>query len=63
MWLGRSDPEEGGGEVRHWNPEPDHTGPQGPWRGLWLFPSEKEGSEQGTDVNGHECSQPVSGYM
>ena len=53
--------EEEGDEVRDWNP--DHAGPQGPWGGLWLFPSEKEGSEQGTDVNGHECSQPVPGCM
>ena len=27
MWLGQSDPEGGGGEVRDWNPEPDHTAP------------------------------------
>ena len=41
----------------------NHAGPQGPRGGLWLFPSEEDGSEQGTDVNGHECSQPVPGCM
>ena len=62
-WNGVIQREGKGDKVRDWNPEPAHAGPQGPRGGLWLFPSEEDGSEQGTDVNGHECSQPVPGCM